>query len=154
MDTKFSVAVHVLVLISQAPAPMSSEQMAHSVGTNASYIRRILSLLKRAGIVEGGRGADGYRLAVAEDRLSLLDVYRAVSENHGARLFDIHRNPNDRCMVGRHIRPVLEGMFADVERAFERSLAEKRLSDCIGGIRERLDDEGEGDGNEHGGDRI
>lgn len=141
MDTKFSVAVHVLVLISQAPVPMSSEQMARSVGTNASYIRKVVSLLKRAGIVEGGRGADGYRLAVAKDRLTLLDVYRAVSQSRDVHLFDIHRNPSDRCAVGRHIRPVLEDMFDGVERAFERSLAERRLSDCIDGIQRRLDEE-------------
>ena len=46
MDTKFSVAVHVLILISKSPEVMNSDQMAGSVGTNASYIRKILSLLK------------------------------------------------------------------------------------------------------------
>lgn len=39
MDTKFSVAVHILILISEAPNPLNSDQMAGSVGTNASYIR-------------------------------------------------------------------------------------------------------------------
>ena len=48
MDTKFSVAVHVLILISESPNPMNSDQMAVSVGTNASYIRKILAILKKA----------------------------------------------------------------------------------------------------------
>lgn len=56
MDTKFSVAVHVLILISGSQPPINSNQMAGSVGTNASYIRKILALLKRAGIVEGHQG--------------------------------------------------------------------------------------------------
>lgn len=47
MDTKFSVAVHVLILVSESSEPLNSEQMAQSVGTNASYIRKILSLLKK-----------------------------------------------------------------------------------------------------------
>lgn len=47
MDTKFSVAVHALILISESPKPIDSERMAKSVGTNASYIRKILGLLKR-----------------------------------------------------------------------------------------------------------
>ena len=38
MDTKFSVAVHALVLISEAPLTINSDQIAASVGTNASYI--------------------------------------------------------------------------------------------------------------------
>ena len=52
MDTKFSVAVHVLILISESPPPINSDQMALSVGTNASYVRKILALLKKAGIVD------------------------------------------------------------------------------------------------------
>ena len=47
MDTKFSVAIHALILVSESPRPLSSEQMAESVGTNASYIRKILALKKR-----------------------------------------------------------------------------------------------------------
>ena len=68
MDTKFSVAVHVLILISEAPAPVSSEQMAESVGTNASYIRKILALLKKAEIVDSHRGISGYSLTIASLR--------------------------------------------------------------------------------------
>ncbi|MDO5391301.1 MAG: Rrf2 family transcriptional regulator [Eubacteriales bacterium] len=56
MDTKFSVAVHVLILISESPNSLTSDQMAGSVGTNASYIRKILALLKKAEIVDGHRG--------------------------------------------------------------------------------------------------
>ncbi len=52
MDTKFSVAVHALILISESPEPIDSEKMARSVGTNASYIRKILGLLKKAEIYD------------------------------------------------------------------------------------------------------
>ena len=41
MDTRFSSAIHTLILISEAESPMTSEQIAVSVGTNASYIRKI-----------------------------------------------------------------------------------------------------------------
>lgn len=47
MDTKFSIAVHALILISESPNPISSDQMAQSVGTNAGYIRKIPALLKK-----------------------------------------------------------------------------------------------------------
>ena len=41
MDTKFSVAVHEMILISESPTPLNSDQMAESVGTQtvpASFI--------------------------------------------------------------------------------------------------------------------
>lgn len=138
IDTKFSVAVHVLILISESPTPMNSDQMAGSVGTNASYIRKILALLKKAKIVDGHRGIGGYSMTVAPEKLTLLQVYQAVMEEPKIHLLDIHRNPSDQCIVGHHIRPVLTDMFADIEQAFARSLADKTLADCIADIRNRM----------------
>ena len=139
MDTKFSVAVHVLILISESPNPLNSDQMAGSVGTNASYIRKILALLKKAEIVDGHRGISGYSLTVAPEQLTLLQIYQVVMEESNIHLLDIHQNPSDQCMVGRHIRPALTEMFTDIEDAFARSLAGKTLADCIADIRSRID---------------
>lgn len=138
MDTKFSVAVHILILVSESPDPMNSEQMAKSIGTNASYVRKILALLKKAGIVDSCKGVSGYTLTSTPERLTLLRIYRAVMEETNIHLLDVHQNPNDQCVVGRHIRPVLIGMFEDMEEAFARSLEEKTLADCIANIRKRI----------------
>ena len=139
MDTKFSVAVHVLILISEAPTPMTSDQMAGSVGTNASYVRKSLTFLKKAEIVNGQRGIGGYSLRVAPEQLTLLQIYQAVMEDSKIHLLDVHQNSSDQCVVGRHIRPVLSELFADIEDAFVRALADKTLADCIAGIRQRMD---------------
>ena len=138
MDTKFSVAVHVLILISEAPTPMTSDQMAGSVGTNASYVRKILTFLKKAEIVNGQRGIGGYSLRAAPEQLTLLQIYQAVMEEPNIHLLDVHQNSSDQCIVGRHIRPVLTDMFADIEQAFARSLAGKTLADCIADMRKRI----------------
>lgn len=139
MDTKFSVAVHVLILVSESPTPTNSDQMAISVGTNASYIRKILALLKKAGIVHGHRGISGYSLLCAPEQLTLLQIYQAVMEEPTPHLLDIHQNPSDRCIVGRHIKPVLTHMFEGLEDAFARSLSDKTLADCIADIRKRME---------------
>ena len=139
MDTKFSVAVHILILISESPPPINSDQIAMSVGTNASYVRKILALLKKAGIVDGHRGISGYSLLFAPKRLTLLQIYQAVMEQPKPHLLDVHQNPSDRCIVGQHIRTVLTGMFADVEDTFARSLSDKTLADCIADIRKRME---------------
>ncbi len=138
MGTKFSVAVHVLILISESPPPINSDQMAESVGTNASYVRKILALLKKAGIVDGHRGIGGCTMLIPSEQLTLLQIYQAVMEQPKPHLLDIHQNPNDRCVVGRHIRSVLTDMFGEVEYAFAHSLAEKTLADCIAEIRNKM----------------
>ena len=138
MDTKFSVAVHVLILISESPTPINSDQMAMSIGTNASYVRKILALLKKAGIVDGHRGIGGCTMLIPSEQLTLLQIYQAVMEQPKPHLLDIHQNPNDRCVVGRHIRSVVTDMFGEVEYAFADSLAEKTLADCIAEIRNKM----------------
>ena len=138
MDTKFSVAVHVLILISEAPNPLNSDQIAGSVGTNASYIRKILSLLKKSGIIDSHRGVSGYVLTTTPDRITLLGIYQAVMDESKIHLLDIHQNPNDQCVVGRHIRPMLTGMFEGIEEAFARELSRKTLADCIVAIRAKM----------------
>lgn len=138
MDTKFSVAVHILILISEAPNPLNSDQIAGSVGTNASYIRKILSLLKKSGMIDSHRGVSGYVLTTTPDRITLLGIHQAVMDESQIHLLDIHQNPNDQCVVGRHIRPMLTGMFEGIEEAFARELSHKTLSDCIETIRAEL----------------
>ena len=138
MDTKFSVAVHVLILISEAPNQLNSNQIAGSVGTNASYIRKILSLLKKSGMIDSHRGVSGYVLTTTSDQITLLGIYKAVMDEPQIHLLDIHQNPNDQCVVGRHIRPMLTGMFEGIEEAFARELFQKTLADCIEAIRAEL----------------
>ncbi len=139
MDTKFSVAVHALILISESPNPIDSERMARSVGTNASYIRKILGLLKKAAIVSSHRGITGFSLSVPPEQLTLLRVYQAVTEEVQCHLLDIHQNASDQCVVGRHIKPVLTRMFEQAESAFTRALSEQTLAQCIAGIRSRME---------------
>lgn len=139
MDNKFSSAIHTLILISESENPITSEDIAHSVGTNASYIRKIIGLLKKKDIIESRRGVSGFSLKPKAEDLTLLQIYRAVNETDRPRLFDLHQNSNDECIVGRHIKPVLTDMFAELEDTFACALAEKTLSDCIDGIRTRLE---------------
>lgn len=138
MDTKFSSAIHMLILISEAQTPMSSEQIAVSVGTNPSYIRKIAGLLKNANIIDSRQGRSGFVLTVAPEELSLWRVYCAVEEKEQIHLFDLHRNPNDECIVGRHIRPTLAAMFGDIEATAQREMKEKTLRDCMNDMQTRI----------------
>lgn len=139
MDTKFSTAIHLLILVSEADSPLSSEQIARSVGTNASYIRKVATRLSRAGIIESHRGVPGFSLIESPRDIALLDVYRAVEETEAVHVFDIHQNSSDACIVGRNIRPVLHGMFREAEQTVEGKLAGTTLADCIARMRAHID---------------
>ncbi len=138
MDTKFSSAIHTLILISQSAEPMNSDQIALSVGTNASYIRKLTSRLSKAGILEGHRGISGFQMKKKPEDITLLDIYDAVNETDELHLFDVHQNPNDECIVGHNIRPVLNGMFRDMEKEAEKQLRTMTLVDCIENMHEYI----------------
>ncbi|MDE7430309.1 MAG: Rrf2 family transcriptional regulator [Lachnospiraceae bacterium] len=139
MDTRFSSAIHTLILIAASEKPMTSEDIAGSVGTNASYIRKIIGSLKKKDIIESHRGISGYALKLKAEDLTLFQIYQAVNETEAIGLFDLHQNPNDKCIVGCHIKPVLTEMFTEMEEAIVLALSGKTLADCINSIQKRLD---------------
>ena len=89
-------------------------------------------------MIDSHRGVSGYVLTTTPDRITLLGIYQAVMGESQIHLLDIHQNPNDQCVVGRHIRPMLTGMFEGIEKAFARELSQKTLSDCIEAIRAKM----------------
>ena len=68
----------------------------------------------------------------------LLGIYQAVMEEPQIHLLDIHQNPNDQCVVGRHIRPMLTEMFEGIEESLARELSQRTLADCTRAIRSKM----------------
>lgn len=141
MDTRFSSAIHTLIMIAGAETPMTSDQIAESVGTNASYIRKITGLLKKQGIIDSRQGISGFTLLVEPEKLSLLDIYQAIAETEEVHVFDLHQNPNDECIVGRHIQPVLTDVFRGIEEKAEQELKNTTLADCMQKMKKEIDKE-------------
>ena len=141
MDTRFSSAIHTLIMIAGAETPMTSDQIAESVGTNASYIRKITGLLKKQGIIDSRQGISGFTLLVEPEELSLFDIYQAIAETEQVHVFDLHQNPNDECIVGRHIQPVLTDVFRGIEEKAEQELKNTTLADCMQKMKMEIDKE-------------
>lgn len=127
--TRFSVAVHALALIERVGGSrITSEIIAGSVGTNASFIRRVLAMLSHAGLVRSSRGVAGASLARPAAKITLLDIFRAVAMEDEHRLA-VHDEPNRRCFVGRHIQGALDAAIGPAEEAFEIELQRRSLAD-------------------------
>ena len=141
MDARLSSAIPTLIMIAGTESPRSSAQIAQSVGTNASYIRKIAGLLKGRGIIEARQGSKGFTLLVPPEELSLYQIYEAVSESREVNVFDLHQNPSDQCIVGRHIKPVLSDVFRGIDEAAERKLKATTLADCMEGLKAEIDRE-------------
>src|SRR5881394_211069 len=135
-SSRFVVAVHVLTLLeTERGHPVTSAYIAGSVNTNPGVIRRLLSMLARAGMVRSQLGAGGALLAKPADRIRLLDIYQAVE---APDVFALHRSPpNPKCPVGKHIQPALSSVLSRAERALEGELGEVTVADVVRSVTAR-----------------
>jgi len=140
MNTRFSVAIHMLALLAVSPGTrITSEQMARSVNTNPVVIRRIAGSLKQAGIIEVRPGVGGAVLLRDPEEITLCDIFRAVNPDESGKLFALHEGTDQSCYVGGNIQDALEMPFAVAEQAFFKSLSGTNLSDICAFISARRD---------------
>ncbi|MEB2300351.1 Rrf2 family transcriptional regulator [Lysinibacillus xylanilyticus] len=132
ISSRFTIAVHILSIIKQNPSTIcTSEFMAESVNTNPVVIRKIVSYLKKAGIVQVRRGTGGASLVKDLDAITLLEVFRSVEVVEEDKLFHLHENPNPDCPIGANIQAVLELILVQAQEAMERVLANITMEQVI-----------------------
>lgn len=130
ISTKLSVAVHILALLEMSSAASeTSEHIAASVNTNPVVIRRIMSQLKKAGLIASKPGTKTNRVIKPTTEITLDEVYHAVEGDRD--VFNIHKNPHPDCIVGGNIQHVLEEEFAKVQKQMEASLATITLAQVV-----------------------
>ncbi len=125
------MAVHILTLMAWVgDEPLKSEAVARSVNTNPVVIRRLLCQLARAKLVVSQTGAaGGSKLARKPNRMTLLEVYRAVEDGN---LFALHRQPpSQHCPVGMNIETVLGDVLEQVSESVEKVLAKITVEDVL-----------------------
>ena len=106
-----------------------------SVNTSASFVRRTLAKLSKAGLVETATGKAGSCwLAKDAKEISLLDIYRAVD---APKAFAIHSYPEQKvCSVSCHIKWRLEQALAKTQKAMEASLADISLARIVSDVKQ------------------
>ena len=130
-NSRFRTAVHALAVIAYVGQDQAtSDRIAASVATDPSVVRRLLSTLRKAGLVDALEGrTGGYTLARPADRITLRDVYEAVATD---ALFPLpERPPNPDCPVGSNIHAVLDAPLASARQALADDLATTTLDDVL-----------------------
>jgi len=136
-SSRFAVAVHILTLLEhEGGRPVTSAYIAGSVNTNPGFIRRLVALLARAGLVTTRLGAGGgVLLAKPAERIRLAEVYRAVESGD---LFALHHSPpNPKCPVGQHIQQALRTVLRPAEGALESKLRGVTVTDILDSVTAR-----------------
>lgn len=130
-NTQFSIAVHLMLALSYGGGQQAtSGELAGSINTSPSFVRRILAKLSKAGLVSTTTGKSGSCLLAkrAED-ISLLEIYKAVD---APQTFAIHHYPvQSHCRVSSNIEAVMQKVLERAQNSFEGSLGETTLAEVI-----------------------
>lgn len=131
ISSRFTIAIHMLTCMDtfKEDYKITSDFLASSIQVNPVIIRKLLSQLKEAGLIEVKRGPGGATVAKPLEEITFLDVYHAVDCVEENTLFHFHENPNPNCPVGKNIHHILDDKLVRVQSAMERELNSITLAD-------------------------
>lgn len=136
-DSRLSSVLHVLLHMAEHDGLMTSEVLAKFLGTNPVVVRRIMGLLREAGIVvaERGRGG-GWRLAVDLSAVTLRQLHEALGEPEVFALGNRKEAPD--CLVEQTVNAVLDRSFAEAEALLLERFGAITLADLAADFARRL----------------
>lgn len=128
-NTRFSTSVHTLVLLATEPElQKTSDEIAKQLNTNPVVIRRVLSLLRTAGLVMSQKGpSGGSKLAKSPKAIRIGDIYRAVDVSavlHSAKNSGEHTARIDGTLE-KVYRDAVAAMIAELDSTTLSQLAKK-----------------------------
>ena len=134
LNTQFSIAVHLMIALGfNCERQATSSQLAASINTSPSFVRRILSKLSKANLVSTTTGKSGAcLLAKKPEDISLLEIYKAVD---APQTFAIHDYPTQQsCLVSCNIEKTMQKVLTKAQDSFEETLSETSLAEIIADI--------------------
>lgn len=132
VDTRFSMSVQIMMSLAyHGEELMNSEQLAKSIKTNATFVRKLVSRLVEAGLVQSFRGkAGGIKLAKSPSDISLKDIYLASTCEK--TLITCHKKPvNKNCPVSGCIEEVIGEIVDGIEETTKKYLLHKKLDQLM-----------------------
>lgn len=127
-DSRLPRMLHVLVHMQLLGGTETSETIALMLNTNPVVVRRTMAKLKQQGIVssEGGPGG-GWRLVQDPERVTVLDILRAITD---ATIFTLGpSSDHPSCPVERAVNARLSGALERAEAVLSEEFGQITLAD-------------------------
>ena len=132
VDTRFSISVHVMMTLAYHKDELvNSDFLAGVLKTNPTFVRKIVSRLVEAELVNSFRGkGGGIRIAKSPSEIALSDIYAAAVEEKC--LVSTHKRPIMKsCPVSCCMEEVLTDIVDGIENSTKNYLSKMHLSDLL-----------------------
>ena len=143
ITSRFTVALHIFTCVEvfKDEYKVTSDFLAGSINTNPVIIRKILTQLKNAGLIEVARGTGGITVTKPLSEITFYDVYEAIEPVENGDLFHFHESPNPACPVGRNIHKLLDQKLQAIQGAMEDEMKRYTVEDLRTGALELIANE-------------
>ncbi|AYM02312.1 Rrf2 family transcriptional regulator [Levilactobacillus yiduensis] len=132
-NTQFSDTIHVLVYIAYFKGnKMTSQEIASSLETSPSLIRKIMANLKRHQLLAPTHGPTQLALARDPADITLRDIYAILPGQ--PPLFNVDTHTSQNCPVGRAVPQVLTTYYQEIQAAAEAKMAKITLQDLLNDV--------------------
>jgi len=138
LDVRFSSALKAMLLLGQAEEQgspvLSSTQLARSLDTNPSLVRKLMVPLVQDSLVTSIKGrSGGVRLGRPAERITLEEIYRSAI---GDKPLWAPRAEGPReCLVTNHSAEYFLKLTDETEAAVLHALAGRTLADSLDELR-------------------
>ena len=133
VDQRFAVSIHIMTALAyhdEAKGRVTSDFLASSVRTNPTVVRRLVSRLAEAGLLNAYKGkTGGVELARRPNDISLKDIYNAVLDRQLLTAPD--KSPKKVCPVSCSMRQLLDDVFNGLEDHSMSYLGQIKLADLV-----------------------
>ena len=115
ISSRFTIALHIFACVDtfKEEYKVTSDFLAASINTNPVIVRKILSQLKNAGLINVARGTGGITFTRPPADITFLDVYEAIE-------------------------PVEDGKLLAIQSAMETEMKKYTIADIHNGLQELL----------------
>lgn len=114
MTAEFNIAIHGLIYLDHTGRITSSEELANNICTNPARVRKVMTRLKRAGLVESSEGkGSGYHKIETSAEINLMQIQKALGEIAVAETWrsgDI----NMECMIASGMADVMDHIYENM----------------------------------------
>ncbi|WP_270334504.1 Rrf2 family transcriptional regulator [Ligilactobacillus acidipiscis] len=127
---QFSDTVHIIsyIAVYQNTDRLSSKDIAESVQTNPTNVRKIMGNLRNAGLIKTTNGRADPSIARSVYEISFYDIYQSLDNKE---LFHVDTNTEPKCVVGGNIQEILQDEYAILQATVEEKMKQISLGSVL-----------------------
>ena len=130
-STKLSTSVKALCILAESETPKTSLEISNTIGINASKLRRLLSMLGKAGIVKSDGGMKGgFTLSKKSEDIHLQEIYCAI-EDRKAFYLNVNQTNSHEKNVSQQVNIFFLDLFSDIQIDIENKMKDITLKTIL-----------------------